>query len=204
MRILNLGVPRTGTVYAADALQPNIGHGHFRVSDSVCTDLVTGQKVDIDGCYVVGFVRNPFDLLVSHYRVLHEPAFEDHPDAPLAGLHFRDYVTLVCHRYTTPAGVFPTPRKSLFFQLFDATRLVPDYIGRYETLDDDLQRIAGITGAAYTPGTKTNASSRGPYRDFYDAPIAEEVAERFAYDLAMFGYNMDGPTEAAVRFGERR
>lgn len=201
--VLNLGVPRTASRYVALTLYPNAGHGHYQISNGVCVDLTTGRRVETAGIFVVGFVRNPFDLLVSHYRILAHPDFAEHPDADLAELPFGGYVAAVAERTEVGPGVFPRPGR-LFSQLYDRDRLAVDYLGRWETLEADLQRVASITGATYTPGPAVNAAPRlSGWQDYYDGPTTQLVDHRWGEDLRQFGYSFAGMTRPTVTFGEQ-
>ena len=202
MKILNIGVPRTGSVYVDRTLSPAWPHAHHQFTSSdwshcnfVNTDL--GMVRDA-GLFVVGVVRNPFDLLVSHWSLLRRPDVLLHYyDRDLAHLDFRSYVALVTNRRHLYPQRFP-----LHFPLFnDQWRLVPDYLARFETLDDDLRAIASITGSTYTPTQKINASARQDWRSYYDNQIYELVEEAYYADLQFFGYNRDGVADALTTFG---
>jgi len=65
--------------------------------------------------------------------------------------------------------------------------LIVDFLGRFETLDQDFdvvrQRIR-------TPVELPHLlrSPRGHYRDYYSSDLADIVGERYAEDIARFGY----------------
>lgn len=209
--ILNVGIPRTATTYVSETIRPNVGHGHYTIGSEKYYNHTDGKfhPLNREQVYVVGFVRNPFDLLVSHYRILWEDAFIKHPHATYARYtSFPSYVrALWSNRIIAERGVFPRngQTESLFFQLW--TNPEPnfvwkhpvgvDYLGRYETLEEDLRWIAAITGTTYTPRGRMNQSSRGigwegHYRDL---DFRREFAYRYRYDLRKFGYNFEGITE---------
>lgn len=204
MKILNIGVPRTGSVYVSRTLSPAWPHAHHQFTGSdwshanfANTSLAQARK---QGAFIVGFVRNPFDLLVSHWSLLRRPDVMLHYfDRDLAHLDFRSYVALVTNRRHLYPQRFP-----LHFPLFDDQwNLVPDYLGRFETLDEDLRRIAEITGATYTPTGRVNASARQDWRAYYDEQIYELVEEAYYADLQFFGYGRDGVTDALTTFGHQ-
>lgn len=205
MKVLNVGVPRTGSVYVDRTLAPSWPHAHHQFTSSdwshcnfVNTDLAAVRAAG--DTFVVGFVRNPFDLLVSHWSLLRRPDVLMHYyDRDLAHLDFRSYVALVTNRRHLYPQRFP-----LHFPLFDDQwRLVPDYLGRFETLDEDLRRIAEITGATYTPTAKVNASAREDWHAYYDDQIYELVEEAYYADLAFFGYNRGGIGDALTTYGHQ-
>lgn len=196
-RVLNIGVPRTGTVYVQRTLSPVWPHGHYQFTradwtHAGFTNLCCGD-LDAD-TFVVGFVRNPFDLIVSHYALLQRmDVLVAHHDRRLATLPFRDYVELVAHRRNLYPQRFP-----LHFPLFDDDwKLVPHYLGRAETLDTDLHAIADLTGATYTPMSPVNTAPRGDWRGYYDDTLYRLVEDAWHADLTYFGYSRDGITGAA-------
>jgi len=191
--ILNVGVPRTATVYVQETLTPVRPHGHYHFTASDWSySAFQPIPEEWEGDYKVGFVRNPFDLLVSHWCLLQrfDVVMQRHHIGS-ALLDFRDWVTLVAHRRHRYPQRYP-----LFFQLFhDDWSIGVDYLGRYETLDDDLAAIAGITGATYEPGDRVNASTRDvDWHAYYDEPIYRTVEEAWGPELAYFGYDREGPT----------
>lgn len=194
--ILNLGVPRTGTVYTERALNPIRPRRHYvdlpsDWSHASFHQLPDSYRDDLK----VAVVRNPFELLVSHFAFLRRAdVLVHHYDANLVALSFRDYVTLVAHR----KHHYPQ-RHPLFFQLFDGDwQLIPDYLGRYETLHDDLDCIAGLAGATYTPGPPVNVSRHEDWRRYYDEDLYQTVEDAWRLDLAYFGYDRSGPNSRAL------
>lgn len=64
-----------------------------------------------------------------------------------------------------------------------------DYVGRYERLEEDLVSIAGKLKVPLKPLQWENRSvERGGYREAYSEGMKEIVAERFATDVAKWGY----------------
>lgn len=194
--VLNVGVPRTGTVYIQETLsnvRPH-GHYHFTVSD---WSYIAFKRIPEEwgNDFKVGVVRNPFDLLVSNYALLHRmDVLMHHYDRDLAALDFRDWLTLVAHR----RGKYPL-RYPLHFQYFrDDWSLGVDYLARFETLDADLAEVARLTGGTFTPQAPVNTSPRNPWRGYYDDQMLAMVEDAWYADLAYFGYSRDGVTDDAL------
>lgn len=192
MRTLNIGVPRTATTYISRTLQPNTGHGHYVFEGDKCKNLLTNSYIDLQNVFIFAFVRNPFEILVSHYKILSEPYLIGHPDWELRNVDFYTYLKTVTNRTD---AVFPMPGKSLFFQLYNLTtnQFVPSYLGRFENLQKDLFEIARITNSSYKVTNKINDSKYNSYKDFYDAKTISLVESIYGEDLEKFGYNFDGP-----------
>lgn len=76
----------------------------------------------------------------------------------------------------------------------DSTILV-DYVGRFETLYDSLtvmveQAKLDKSILSNLPHDRHN-SSHGPYAQYYDDKLAEEVAILYRKDIKAFGYKFE-------------
>jgi len=121
------------------------------------------------------FVRNPWDRLVSEMFYLREigmldgndaQAFEEMRNLESVGNHLtlqHDFVTL-----DSEVGV--------------------DFIGRFENLQNDFDRICDIIGIARRQLPFTNTSTRQPHWNYYDSRTRSWVARRYRRDLEAFGY----------------
>lgn len=218
--ILNVGIPRTATNYVDRALMcsPHIGHGHYAFIGGRCFNYVTGEYIRVDPreTFVIGFVRNPFDLMVSHYEILWNGAFKEHPHTErVRSMSFEEYVRSLWHRgLPRETGLFPKPEhRSLFHQLYDLSPghmgslsgLMVDYLGRYETLHDDLAALAdaGIMRVVEQRDLKVNAADyRRPYQEYFEnVGFRQEFERRYLDDLVEYGYSFDGMIEAGVTYG---
>ena len=66
-------------------------------------------------------------------------------------------------------------------------RIIVDFVGRFETLDDDVEAVARLTGRqAQLPHLKP--SKRGHYRQHYGEESRETIARIFEEDCVRFGY----------------
>ena len=130
------------------------------------------------------FVRNPWDRLVSWYHMCMQvsspnafaryvreqaPTFEDFVLRATSGMGARTTVNQI--DYVTDESGAP----------------IVDFVGRYETLRDDFARVCEKLGVAFDL-PHVNRSAHGHYRDYYSEATKAVVAERFARDIAHFGY----------------
>lgn len=202
IHVLNIGVPRTGTVYVQETLsnvRPH-GHYHFTASDWSFANFKPIPPEWADD-FKLGVVRNPFDLLVSHYSLLRRmDVLLHYYDRNLAGLDFREWLAVVANR----RGRYPQ-RHPLHFQYFKSDwSLGLDYLARFETLDIDLAEVAQLTGAEFTARAPVNTSDRGDWQDYYDDEMLAMVEDAWFADLTYFGYDRRGVTDRALTtFGYR-
>ena len=151
-------------------------------------------RSDFRRYFKFAFVRNPWDRLYSAYRYLRAGGWDDkdkawaeqhlapYPDFNAfvldwltadnlrAYMHFRPQVEFVCDRRGRP---------------------LIDYLGYFETIEDDFRVVSGRLGTAVTLD-HVNASGRADYRSVYSAEAARRVAEVYRRDIAAFGYAFEG------------
>ena len=141
-----------------------------------------------DGLFKFAFVRNPWDLQVSSYHHLKR----ERPQ--LVG--DRDFETFLRYKLDPARPYQYHLDTSIELQsdyLVDLHgKVLVDFIGRFETLNDDFisicQRI-GVKPPALEH--KRQAKDRGGYQKYYTPETAELVARHFAADIAMFGYTFE-------------
>jgi hypothetical protein len=132
------------------------------------------------------FVRNPWDRLVSRYSYLLKN--EKHPRHHLvkAMKGFDEYVRWEIGR---GSRTFQYP-----FVADSAGKLIVDFVGYFERLNEDFTKICGRLGvAAELP--RANASSHRDYRTFYTPELRDLVGREFQRDVQLFGYTFDGLAE---------
>jgi hypothetical protein len=198
-RFIFFAVPKTGTHAVRFALREHLGetdeeqvqlfvqkalpypeiarirHGHIRWDEirRVLSDDVW------DGYFKFAFVRNPWERFVSYCAFMHRgtDAFSRDP---------RELMRSVLDN--------PEHRQRVVFQpqhqfICDADgKIMVDHLGRQETMQDSYNVIADRIGVPRQELERKNASSHGPWRDYYDDELKHRVAELYARDIDVFGY----------------
>jgi hypothetical protein len=196
-RFIFVAIPKTGTHSVRQALREQMGpedmeqvglfvrksfpipelarirHGHLTLSQ-VRPHL--GADV-FDTFFKFGFVRNPFDRFVSYCSFITRQK----------GQFDRDPKSVMRHFLANP------PWDHILFQLqhlfvTDEGRLLTDYIGRVERMQESYDEIARRIGIPTVPLARVNSSRRHDYRDYYDQELIDGVAKLYAPDLELFGY----------------
>jgi chondroitin 4-sulfotransferase 11 len=130
------------------------------------------------------FVRNPWDRLVSWYAMCMRNPGSNRFSAYVNAVAptFDDFLT----RATTGMGERTTWNQLDYVSDADG-RVIVDFIGRYERLDEDF---AVVRERLHLPRQlpHLNHTPHGEYRGYYSAASREIVAQRFARDIAHFGY----------------
>lgn len=188
MRLFSLGIPRCASNYIYEALKPDYNQEHytFNLPEGLQGHWKPMPKsYDESDTFTVAFVRNPFDLLVSTYEWnrVHENVMKAAP----MDKGFKEWLRQTIFE---PQVGYPN-NKFLFFQMFDGIgRCKVDYVGRVETIDEDLQRVAEMTGRRYTKGNRLNTSNRKLFNDYYDSESEQWVAIHYIREFSIFGYSL--------------
>lgn len=139
-----------------------------------------------DQIYTFGMVRNPWDRILSLYHYVRKrgriPQDWDFPT----------YVRrLVDADSTTPHFSFHGFRRSAADYLTDesGTLLVDDVL-RFEDRAAGLARVGARIGLPELGQLHLQSAGKaqGSYRDAYDEETRDLIAQRYASDIAMFGY----------------
>lgn len=125
------------------------------------------------------FVRNPFDRFVSYcaFMTRATDAFSRDPRGVMRHILFE--VRPMQHILFVPQHTFVTDGEG---------RMLADVIGRVEDMQASYDAICARIGIPSRTLDQVNSSRRGDYRDYYDQPLIDGVAELYRRDLELFGY----------------
>ncbi|MGQ0529543.1 MAG: sulfotransferase family 2 domain-containing protein [Panacagrimonas sp.] len=147
-------------------------------------------KPFFDGLYKFAFVRNPWDLQVSSYHHLKR----ERPQLLQGHESFEAFTRWKLdperpYQYHLDTSI--TPLTDYLVDLHG--RLLTDFIGRYERLQDDWDHICTQLGIEKNLlPHKRQATDRGKdYRSYYSDELAERVGRYFARDVELLGYRFD-------------
>lgn len=132
------------------------------------------------------FVRNPWDLQVSSWHHLRR-------ERPHLVAHIQDFPGFIRWKLD-PARPYQfhvdtsIERQSDYLKDLSG-KIVVDFIGRYERLQEDFDAVCARIGIARRElPHKRQAKDRDDYRGYYDDATAELVARHFQPDIDAFGY----------------
>ena len=139
--------------------------------------------IDTTDYYRFAFVRNPWDRLVSLYH--YHRGNPDNPHHPKAAkLNFDEWVR------SGGTGSFKKQMSQFFYD--DAGNLLVDYIGRYESINEDFSNICEKIGINVELPVRNRSKRKADYRTYYNEETVDLVRQLCAKDIEMFGYNFDG------------
>lgn len=148
-----------------------------------------------------GFVRNPFDRLVSAWKMFTEGTEDDAWHLPEGGplqLSLADTIRLglddnAAFGHPRYNQIKPTPLTRLKNHILPQSHPYHglqhvEFIGRFENLQQDFQVVAERLNLPAGEIPRSNWTSRGHYREYYDAETRRLAAAFLAEDLERFGY----------------
>jgi hypothetical protein len=138
---------------------------------------------ELAGYFSFGFVRNPWDRMVSVYRRT-DPHLLEHVRG--LGIELRDLA--FAEFLARTAGIEHAHLAEQARFVCDASdRVLVDFVGRFETLEKDFRTVCRRLKTE-APLPRLNASQRDDYRSYYDERTRALVAQRYRRDIDVFGY----------------
>ena len=131
------------------------------------------------------FVRNPWDRLVSCYleKVIR---LRKWPEIFGYSPSFADFVAVV---HGIPDEEADIHYRSQYLNLIDSSgNLVVNFVGRVETLHDDMKAVASVRSLVYSLAHFRKSNGRKRYQKYYGKKTRDLVGERYARDIKLFGY----------------
>jgi len=162
-----------------------VNFGHQDYSNLVARGYV--KKQFDETAFKFAFCRNPFDRVVSHYFWTRKR----HPDVLDPSITFFDFTKMlnnepVLDRISKKIGGGETwyrPQNR-------AIRGVDlDFIGRFESLQKDLDYIAKKLNIERSYSPRIRASKHAPYQEYYNKESIEFVLNYYKEDFEKFGYS---------------
>jgi hypothetical protein len=134
-----------------------------------------------DEYFKFGFVRNPWDRVVSLYLRREGQMMSNQ-------MSFESFVEWIEHASDT--CIHPSRHKYQLDWFRDENGDIGvDFIGRFENLESDFRHVCHRLGAdAALPHVRRNATKTRHYTEYYSPQTRETIAAKFAVDIEHFGY----------------
>ena len=142
-----------------------------------------------DSLYKFAFVRNPWDLQVSSFYHIKR----ERPEA-MAGID--DFNDFMRYKFDADRPYQYHIDTSLSLQsdyLVDLHgKLLTDFLGRYESLEDDFNRVVSHLNLPVKPlPHRRRAEDRKNYQGYYAADVVDLVTNHFATDIENLDYRFE-------------
>lgn len=132
----------------------------------------------------VSFVRHPLNRAMSLYFSPHRWLPNSGSREPvLYGFDKREFARLVCKMPTATS-----------FMQYQAKLIGFDFIGRYESFDNDFRKMMGVCGLPPYHGEAPHYNKGHEHKMCYcDHDVIEMVRDKFVEDFVNFGYDLGLP-----------
>lgn len=144
---------------------------------------------EIKKYYSFGFVRNPWDLMVSSF---HWWLKSKHPGWVRHGMqnllkevNFGNFIRSDMKHYLNQMD---HKNYGQLFWLQDAGCAEVDFVGRFENIQEDFNTVCDEIGIEQQTLPHKNKSKHKHYTEYYDDETRQIVAEKYAKDIEYFGY----------------
>ena len=154
---------------------------------------IVGDKIWSE-YYSFGFVRNPFDRLLSEW-CMHEQA---NPDATWRNRYWAAYPTFDAFLDGVVRGEVILDQDYQSWMFCDGQgNILVNSVGRFERLQDDFDQVCRAIGVPPASLGREAVTRHRPWREYYDEIRFQSVYRLCAGDCERFGYA--GPGLAGIR-----
>ncbi|MEO1081860.1 MAG: sulfotransferase family 2 domain-containing protein [Pseudomonadota bacterium] len=185
-------VPKAAGISVSQSLYGCLGGGHITVDKY----LEVLGPVRFLTFFKFAFVRNPWERLYSAFRFLskggiNEKDREFQADVLSNYSEFSDFVLRWLDADTAQSKVHFRPQYGF---LFDASRrLSVDFVGFYETLEDDFNFVAQQIGVDTSLPHLNSSGITEDLNEVYSPEMIDKVGALYAADIDTFGYSRINP-----------
>ena len=192
LKFIFVHVPKTG----GNAIENTLPKCHRRKDRKKFREMVPREKhillkdVNSDGLFSFGFVRNPWDRMVSLY---HFRAQKDNQNNKFDQQRLRDY-GFEKSLLTGILGVNNPPWNAPELNMTnDAMTWLEgcDFIGQFEWLQQDFDHICEVIKIDKRELPHTNKSNHEDYRKYYTQEMVDFVADAHKDTIEAFGYTFE-------------
>ncbi|MES0489981.1 MAG: sulfotransferase family 2 domain-containing protein [Leptospirales bacterium] len=163
------------------------GHQQYGGAATILNYIIPKKKRKKNGeekfksYYKFGLVRNPWDRTVSLYKRREGVQLSQQ----MSFVEFVDWI-----QYASATCVYPSPHRNQLDWFTDTNGIVlADYIGRFETIENDWEVIREKLGISETlPHKNINPEGRKHYTEYYNKKTRDVIAKKFKTDIEYFGY----------------
>lgn len=137
-------------------------------------------KEFFDMFFSFAIVRNPWDWQTSEYEFIRTAPKHNHHKLVVDFGNFDKYIRWRVENIRL--------QKSFIYS--ESDKLLVDFVGRYENLEDDFRTICSRIGIVAPPLPRMKVSvGKKPYREYYNLETEELVRQAYKDDIALFGYD---------------
>jgi len=154
------------------------------------SEQVPPDSAGIRDYFVFGFVRNPWERILSLYRYMTERRPRPEIDSVVS---FSDFVQQAAEGVPWIRGLHSMRTQLDYFRTGDSRGVHADFVGHFEYLHQDFASVAKRIGATLGPLPHLNSSTNSTLnyqREYRDSSI-ETIGTLFHEDIEVFGYEFE-------------
>ena len=137
-------------------------------------------KKQFESYFKFGFVRNPWDRVVSLYE-------RKEPVQMKEEMSFDEFVDWI--QYSSATCPHSSPHRYQLDWFVDGSgKMLADFIGRFEKLEEDWTFIANKLGVSAKLSHQRENPRERHYTEYYTLRTREVIAKKFSVDIETFGY----------------
>lgn len=157
---------------------------HFRKLQILHIPYVRKKYINrtFQSYFKFGFVRNPWDRVVSLYNRKENREQRHH-------MGFDEFVNWI--QLSSDTCVHPTPHRYQLDWFKDGSgKVVADFIGKFEHIEKDWAYVAQqLNISEPLPHENSNEENKKHYTEYYTDNTRRIIAEKFKEDIEYFKYN---------------
>jgi hypothetical protein len=166
-------------------------YGHRRICQFYADDPEKAAAF-----FKFAFVRNPWDRMLSAFSYLHQENGSTARDRDFARRHLKHHADFGAfmlaledcdYRAEVMKYIHFRPQAVWICMPGEKTHAM-DFLGRFETMEEDLSIVRERLGRETKPLTQVRPSKHVHYRDAYSDKARRLVEEIYADDIALLGY----------------
>ena len=151
----------------------------FRAHDNILAAKRRMPAENFEDYFKFAFVRNPWERLVSEYEfILTRPEHGRYKRVKSLA-NFNEFIHMQIPRSDAYQLNMLCDRKG---------RLLMDFVGKLENLDQDWQTACTRAGIPYQALPRKNVTERKPFKDYYDSDSIQLVSKHWAREIELFDY----------------
>lgn len=148
------------------------------------------SKKEFDSYFKFVFVRNPWDRLVSMYHFFMQ--WQKKSDKSfLDKSGFAEWLQedfSVNTKIKFKDQIYRKKTSQLMWLCDEDGKILVDFIGRFEQLQEDFKQVMSIIGFEKELSTHKNFTNHNLYREYYDLNTMELVGKWYKEDIDLFRY----------------
>jgi chondroitin 4-sulfotransferase 11 len=173
-----------------------LNSGHYSLESLVAAEILH-EKV-VDTAYKFGFVRNPWDRLVSLYTYMKKVANQPNGDRITSAYNlqsFDAFVKTLANNPITPIGNYnlmgnSQANQQLSWLSNSKGEINVDFVGKFESIGKDWDELCKNLGInADLP--HRNKTKHRPFRNLYNTELIDVVGNLYSDDILKFDYTFE-------------